>query len=69
MVGIRLEQLPHWTFNQYFFIAIHALLLPERLDEYRDYRGYFYPRRHWLFATLALVYLVDLGDTWLTGEA
>ncbi len=73
----RLEQLQHWSFNRYFFIAIYALLLylacalllPERLDDYRDYREYFYSRRRWLFATLALVYLVDLGDTWLKGDA
>ncbi len=45
------------------------MLLPERLDDYRDYREYFYSRRRWLFATLALVYLIDFGDTWLKGEA
>jgi hypothetical protein len=72
----RLGSVSHWTFNQYFFIAIYglllylvcALLLPERLEDYRDYRDYFYSRRRWLFAILALVYLVDLGDTWLKGE-
>lgn len=71
----RLEEMSRWSFNRYFFIAIYALLLylacalllPERLDDYRDYREYFYSRRRWLFATLALVYLVDLGDTWLKG--
>lgn len=73
----RLGEVTHWNFNRYFFLALYALLLyllcalvlPERLENYRDYRDYFYARRHWFFAALALVYLVDFGDTWLKGEA
>jgi len=67
----RLTLVTTWTFNLYLFITLYALLLyllctlvlPENIDEYADWRDYFYARRGWFFGFLALAYLVDLGDT------
>ncbi|WP_434212005.1 hypothetical protein [[Pseudomonas] boreopolis] len=44
-------------------------MFPENIDEYADWRDYFYRRRHWFFGLLALAYLVDLGDTLVKGRA
>lgn len=74
---LRLSGISHWTFNLYFYVAAYALLLyllcalvfPEHMTGYADYRSYFYDRRHWFFGVLIAIYLVDLGDTWIKGEA
>lgn len=71
----RLILVTRWTFNLYLFITLYALLLyllctlvlPENIDEYRDWRDYFYARRGWFFGLLAMAYLVDLGDTRVKG--
>jgi len=73
----RLAGTVHWTFALYTFVTLYALLLyllcaiifPDSLEGHVDYREYFYSRRHWFFAVLAVVYLVDLGDTWIKGRA
>jgi len=73
----RLSATTEWTFNLYLFVAMYALLLyllcvfilPESLNDYADYRDYFYSRRQWFFGTLAIVYAVDLADTWAKGAA
>ncbi|GGD53698.1 hypothetical protein [Pseudoxanthomonas indica] len=73
----RLSHLVHWNFNLYFFVALFALLLyllcalifPESLDDYADYRDYYYQRRQWFFGLLALVFVVDFVDTWIKGPA
>jgi len=72
----RLAALGQWTFNLYLFVAAYALLfyllcvfiLPDDLDDYTDYRDYFYSRRRWFFGVLALIYVVDFADTLIKGE-
>ncbi|MEZ0470270.1 hypothetical protein [Luteimonas salinilitoris] len=71
----RLSHLVAWSFNLYLFVTLYALLLyllcalvfSDSAAEYRDYREYFYARRHWFFGLLALVYAVDFADTWIKG--
>lgn len=66
-----------WTFPLYLFITLYALLLyllctvifPETLEGYMDFGDYFLSRRKWFFGLLALAYAVDLGDTWVKGQA
>ncbi|HYG06050.1 MAG TPA: hypothetical protein VD865_06515 [Stenotrophomonas sp.] len=73
----RLSLVTQWTFNLYLFVTVYALLLyllctlvlPENIDEYRDWRDYFQARRAWFFGFLAAAYLIDLGDTRIKGEA
>jgi hypothetical protein len=43
------------------------LLLPDQLREYKNYFDYFYARRKAIFGVLALIYAVDLLDTYLKG--
>ena len=67
----RLRLVTEWTFNLYLFVTVYALLLyllctlvmPENIDEYQDWRDYFYTRRAWFFGFLAAAYLIDLADT------
>ena len=71
----RLSYVTPWSFNVYLFITMYALLLyllcaftfSGSADQYPSYRDYFYSRRHWFFGVLALVYAVDLWDTWIKG--
>jgi hypothetical protein len=73
----RLSAMTQWTFNVYLFVALYALLLyllcvfilPDSLEGCADYRDYFYSRRRWFFATLALVYVFDFADTLVKGQA
>ncbi|MFI2810297.1 MULTISPECIES: hypothetical protein [Microbulbifer] len=44
-----------------------ALLFPEKNSAPKDYRSLFFLRRKWFFTVLALVFLVDFGDTILKG--
>jgi hypothetical protein len=72
----RLSGVAAWNFNLYLFVTLYALLLyllctlvfPENIDEYADWRDYFYRRRAWFFGLLALAYLVDLGDSLIKGR-
>jgi hypothetical protein len=74
---LRFSRYEDWTFHVYLFLILYAvllsfmsaLLLPADLGEHAGYREYFYSRRRWLFAVLALAYLVDFVDTGLKGRA
>ncbi|MET0581108.1 MAG: hypothetical protein ABWY48_03845 [Pseudoxanthomonas sp.] len=65
----------HWNFNLYLFVTVYALLLyllcalifPESVDDYQDYRDYFYSRGHWFFGLLAVMFAVDVFDTFIKG--
>ncbi|TQM12489.1 hypothetical protein FB548_2424 [Pseudoxanthomonas sp. 3HH-4] len=67
----------HWNFNLYLYVTLYALLLyllcalvfPESLPEGGGYREYYYGRRHWFFGLLALMFVVDIGDTLIKGTA
>lgn len=71
-----LYQITHWTFGIYVFIISYAialfmlcaLLLPDSLSEYQGYRDYFMARRAWFFGVLAVVYVLDVVDTFIKGE-
>jgi len=63
------------TFARYAFVSgfatlhflLATLLFPDDIREYAGYRGYFEARRRWFFSLLALLFAVDLVDTWLKG--
>ena len=72
-----LRTIHDWSFELYLFVLgyafliylVCALLFPNDLDEYADYKEYFYSRRFWFFG-LQVVYLgVDFVDSWLKGPA
>lgn len=66
-----------WTFPLYFFIAIYAtlqfllcvLLFPEKMADYNSFKDYFYSRRRWIFGLMAILFLADVADTMIKGNA
>ncbi|WP_425537707.1 hypothetical protein [Pseudaminobacter soli (ex Li et al. 2025)] len=72
-----LFRVDQWTFGKYLFLIgyavalflLCALLFPESLLDYRSYEQYFYERRAWFFGVLAAIYVIDIGDTLLKGDA
>lgn len=71
----RLRSVERWTFPLYFYVALYAILLyllctllfPDDMSDYEGFEGYFYSRKGWIFGFLALLFLVDVGDTLLKG--
>ena len=71
----RLDTFSHWTFASYLFVILYtivlyllcALLFPEHIDGYRDFREYLLARRQWFFGALAAAYVLDFFDTWMKG--
>lgn len=67
----------HWNFTLYLFVTLYALLLyllcalvfPESLADGVGYRDYYYGRRRWFFGLLAVMFVVDAGDTLIKGSA
>src|SRR4029077_5526672 len=72
----RLVRITAWTFVPYAFVVCYAvlyyllvaLLVPER-GETEDIREHYYSHRKWFFGTLALMQVVDFGDTFVKGVA
>jgi hypothetical protein len=72
-----LMQIEDWTFLPYAFVICYAVLLyflvallvPQHLSEQADLKEYFYSHRGWFFGTMALVQVVDFGDTFVKGWA
>jgi hypothetical protein len=72
----NLARVREWTFPLYFFIALYAVLLyllctmffPDAIGDYDGFKGYFYSRRPWIFALMALLYLADIADTLIKGS-
>jgi hypothetical protein len=70
-----LMRIQTWTFLPYTFVIcfavllyfLVALLVPQRLQEQADLKEYFYARRGWFFGTMALIQVVDFGDTLVKG--
>lgn len=64
-----------WGFGTYFFLLVYAgifaviaaLLFPDRIDEYKGFRGYFLARRRWFYSALLFLFVADLVDTLLKG--
>jgi len=73
----RLELVEEWTFPMYLFLLLYAVFLyllcavlfPSSLSGYEGYKEYFFSRRAWFFGIFILIQLVDVGDTWLKGDA
>jgi len=72
---VHLAQVQHWSFLKYFFLIIYvityfvlaAILFPDDIKEYKDYREYFYSRKKWFFSILALLFAFDAIDTYIKG--
>ncbi len=70
-----LKNITEWYFLDYFFLVCYvilyfilcALLYPDDLDGYKGYKEYFYSRKKWFFAILALTFLADIMDTYIKG--
>ena len=66
-----------WTFGTYLFVIGYAILLfmqcallfPDSLGEYADYKEFFLARRAWFFGLLATTSLFDVVDTLIKGKA
>jgi hypothetical protein len=71
-----LSKVEHWTFGLYLFVCVYAsvffflsaVLFPGDLAETKSYEEYFLSRRAWIFGFIALIQLMDIGDTWVKGE-
>ena len=44
-----------------------TLLFPEDLADYSGFEDYFHSRRQWIFGLMALLFVLDVGDTLLKG--
>ncbi|GAB1576294.1 hypothetical protein [Bordetella petrii] len=70
-----LSSLRHWTFEIYLFLILYTivfamlsiLLFPDQIDEYKGYEDYFQSRRRWFYSFLALIFVLDVIDTWIKG--
>jgi hypothetical protein len=70
----RLVRITTWTFVPYAFVVCYAvlyyllvaLLVPQR-GETDDIREHYYSHRKWFFGTMALMQVVDFGDTLVKG--
>lgn len=73
----RLGEIQRWTFEVYLFVIAYCaswfmlctLLFPDDLREYGSYGNYLLQRRGGFFGMLAVVTLLDLGDTALKGHS
>jgi hypothetical protein len=72
----KFHDLHVWTFGTYFFIICYilvfyllcALLFPDNMKDYKDFEDYYYSRKNWFFAVLALSFVMDVADTLLKGK-
>jgi len=72
-----LQIIPAWTFAIYAFLIgytillflLCALLFPDNIAEYSGYEEFFISRRRWFFGIMACVFVFDLVDTLLKGNA
>jgi hypothetical protein len=70
----RLKGVAEWSFHAYFFLIIFitlyftlcALLWPDDVKDYdHRFEDYFYSRKNWFFAVLAVSFVADVFDTFL----
>ncbi len=72
----NLTRVPNWTFPVYFFVALYAVLLyllcslffPDQIGDYDGFRGYYYSRRQWIFAIMAVLVVADIIDGFIKGR-
>ncbi len=73
---IKLGVIKEWIFAEYLFLIVYillyyglcVLLFPDDLREYSGFEAYFYSRKKWFFAILALIFAADFLDTYLKGK-
>jgi hypothetical protein len=73
----RLGEVRQWTFELYLFVIAYCaawyllcvLLFPDDVREFGSYENYLLQRRAGFFGMLALVTLLDLGDTAIKGHS
>ena len=73
----RLMKVESWNFALYSYIILYVtnyyitcvLIFPEDLSGYDGYRGYYYSRKKWIFGLMALLFVLDIGDTLIKGQA
>lgn len=71
----QLTTITRWTFPLYSFVILYgvavyllcALLFPGDLGQYEGLKDYFYSRRKWFFGVMAVMFLLDLFDTYMKG--
>lgn len=72
----RLVHLTQWSFVSFAFLIVYVvvlfllctLLFPDDIGDYEGWQDYFLSRRGWFFAIMALVYVIDFGDTLIKGR-
>jgi hypothetical protein len=72
----RLYDVEVWSFRSYLYVVGYAvlfylictLLFPDDMSDYSGYRDYFLSRRRWIFALIALSFVVDVGDSLIKGN-
>jgi hypothetical protein len=65
-----------WSFVAYAFLILYVVVLfllctvlfPDDLAEYTGWHDYFQSRRGWFFGIMAVLYLIDFGDTLIKGH-
>ncbi len=66
-----------WTFLLYIllisysivFVLLSAMLFPDQLSDYKDYKDYFIQRRNWFYALLLVLFCIDVLDTLIKGRS
>ena len=74
---LGLSKIGKWTFGLYLFVIGYAVLIflistilfPDQMDQFPDPDEYFFSRRGWFYGLLIALFIVDIGDTALKGEA
>jgi hypothetical protein len=46
-----------------------VLLFPEEMADYDGFKDYFYSRRRWIFGLMVILFVADIADTFLKGNA
>jgi hypothetical protein len=73
----RLTQIQTWTFVPYAFVVCYAVLvyllvaflMPQPIGATTNLKEYYYSHRKWFFGTMALIQVLDFGDTLVKGLA
>jgi hypothetical protein len=72
-----LSKVEKWTFGLYLFVIGYGILLflictilfPDQMDRYSDPEEYFFSRKAWFYGLLVAMFLVDIGDSAIKGQA
>jgi hypothetical protein len=66
-----------FEFGLYLFVIGYGILLflictilfPDQMDRYSDPEEYFFSRKAWFYSLLVAVFVVDIGDSAIKGQA